>query len=134
MQFNAGQVDEWRRKDPRIKIIVHPECRNEVVVKADHYGSTEAIINTIKDSPAGTSWAVGTEINLVNRLRKQFPDKNIHSLSPFQCLCSTMYRIKPGYLLWTLDNIIAGQIENRISVDRETAASAKLSLDRMLKI
>lgn len=134
MQFNAGQVDEWRRKDPKIKVIVHPECRNEVVAKADHYGSTEAIINTIKDSPAGTSWAVGTEINLVNRLRKQFPDKNIHSLSPFQCLCSTMYRIKPGYLLWTLDNIVAGRIENRITVDRKTATSAKLSLDRMLKI
>lgn len=134
MQFTAGQVDDWRRKEPAIKVIVHPECSNEVVSKADHYGSTEVIINTIKDSPPGSSWAVGTEINLVNRLRKQHPDKKIHSLSPFQCLCSTMYRIKPGYLLWTLDNIIAGKISNRITVDKVTAESAKLSLNRMLEI
>jgi quinolinate synthase len=134
MQFNGGQIDTWRQKDPAIKVIVHPECSHEVVSKADHYGSTETIINTIRDSAPGTSWAVGTEINLVNRLRKQFPDKQVHSLSPFQCLCSTMYRIKPGYLLWTLDNIVSGQITNRISVDTETAASARLSLERMLKI
>lgn len=134
MQFTAAQVDNWRQKEPGIKVIVHPECSNEVVSKADHYGSTEVIINTIKDSAPGTSWAVGTEINLVNRLRKQYPDKNIHSLSPFQCLCSTMYRIKPGYLLWTLDNIVAGQITNQIKVDKATAESAKLSLNRMLEI
>ena len=134
MQFTGAQVDNWRQKDPNIKVIVHPECRNEVVSKADHYGSTEVIINTIKDSAPGTSWAVGTEINLVNRLRKQYPDKNIHSLSPFQCLCSTMYRIKPGYLLWTLDNIVSGQITNQIKVDKITAESAKLSLNRMLEI
>jgi quinolinate synthase len=134
MQFTAAQVDNWRQKDPGIKVIVHPECTNEVVSKADHYGSTEVIINTIKDSAPGTSWAVGTEINLVNRLRKQNPDKNIHSLSPFQCLCSTMYRIKPGYLLWTLDNIVSGQITNQIKVDKITAESAKLSLNRMLEI
>ncbi|MEN8135106.1 MAG: quinolinate synthase NadA [Thermodesulfobacteriota bacterium] len=134
MQFTAAQVDNWRQKDPAIKVIVHPECRNEVVSKADHYGSTEVIINTIRDSKPGTSWAVGTEINLVNRLRQQNPDKKIHSLSPFQCLCSTMYRIKPGYLLWTLDNIISGQITNQIKVDKITAESAKLSLNRMLEI
>lgn len=134
MQFTGGQVDNWRQKDPDIKVIVHPECSNEVVSRADHYGSTEVIINTIKDSAPGTSWAVGTEINLVNRLRKQNPDKTIHSLSPFQCLCSTMYRIKPGYLLWTLDNIISGRITNQIKVDKITAESAKLSLNRMLEI
>jgi quinolinate synthase len=105
-----------------------------VVSRADHYGSTEVIIKTIKDSPPGSSWAVGTEINLVNRLRKQNPDKKIHSLAPFQCLCSTMYRIKPGYLLWTLDNISAGRITNQIKVDKITAESAKLSLNRMLEI
>lgn len=134
MQFNAGQVDAWRQKDPEIKVIVHPECQHEVVAKANHYGSTETIINTIRNSPDGTSWAVGTEINLVNRLRKQFPGKNIHSLSPFQCLCSTMYRIKPGYLLWALDNIIAGTPKNLITVEKEIAESAKLSLNRMLEI
>ncbi|MBU0479573.1 MAG: quinolinate synthase NadA [Proteobacteria bacterium] len=134
MQFTAEQVDNWRRKDPDIKVIVHPECRNEVVGKADHYGSTEAIIRTISDSPSGTSWAVGTEINLVNRLRRLLPDKKIHSLSPFQCLCSTMYRIKPGYLLWALESIRSGQVVNRITVDQETAEKAKLSLNRMLEI
>jgi len=134
MQFTGAQVDMWRQKDPDIKIIVHPECRHEVVRKADHYGSTETIINTIAGSPAGTSWAVGTEINLVNRLHKQHPDKKIHSLSPFECLCSTMYRIKPGYLLWVLDNIAAGNTVNRITVDHRTAESAKLSLNRMLSI
>lgn len=134
MQFTAAQVDNWRQKDPGIKVIVHPECRNEVVSRADHYGSTEVIINTIRDAAPGTSWAVGTEINLINRLRKQYPDKNIHSLSPFQCLCSTMYRIKPGYLLWTLDNIVSGKIANRITVAKDTAESAKLSLNRMLEI
>lgn len=134
MQFTADQVDMWRQKDPKIKIIVHPECRHEVVSKADVYGSTETIINSIAKSPAGSSWAVGTEINLVNRLSKQYPDKSIHSLSPFQCLCSTMYRIKPGYLLWVLDHLAEGRIVNRITVDHDTAERAKLSLNRMLEI
>lgn len=134
MQFTPEQVEVWRQKEPEIKIIVHPECCREVVAKADRYGSTEAIINAIRDSPPGTKWAVGTEINLVNRLRHQFPDKEIHSLSPFQCLCSTMYRIKPGYLLWVLDNIAAGRTVNRITVAPEIAEKAKLSLNRMLEI
>jgi quinolinate synthase len=124
----------WRKKDPAIRIIVHPECRHEVVAGADLYGSTETIIKTIAAAPAGSHWAVGTEINLVNRLSKQHPDKEIHSLAPFQCLCSTMYRIKPGYLLWVLDNLAAGRIVNRITVDTETAELARIALDRMLEI
>lgn len=134
MQFSAAHVNMWRDRDPEIRIIVHPECRHEVVEGADIYGSTETIIKTIADSPAGSHWAVGTEINLVNRLSMQHPDKEIHSLSPFQCLCSTMYRIKPGYLLWVLDNLAEGNVVNRITVDPQTAALAKLSLDRMLEI
>ncbi|MBU0730287.1 MAG: quinolinate synthase NadA [Proteobacteria bacterium] len=134
MQFHAAQVEMWRKKEPDIRIIVHPECRNEVVSRADHYGSTESIINTIRESPAGSKWAVGTEVNLVNRLSKQFPDKEIHSLSPFQCLCSTMYRIKPGYLLWVLDNLACGSVVNQITVEEEIAERARLSLDRMLEI
>ncbi len=134
MQFSADHVQMWRNKDPEIKIIVHPECRHEVVAGADIYGSTETIINTISSSPPGSHWAVGTEINLVNRLNNQHPDKEIHSLSPFQCLCSTMYRIKPGYLLWILDNLVEGKVENQITVDPETAEFARISLDRMLKI
>ena len=134
MQFSAGHVDMWRKKEPHAKIIVHPECKNEVVDKADLYGSTEGIINAISDSPAGSIWAVGTEINLVNRLSRQHPDKVIRSLSPFQCLCSTMYRIKPGYLLWVLDGLAAGRTENRITVDNTTAEQAKIALERMLAI
>lgn len=134
MQFKAEHVTMWRQKEPDIKIIVHPECCHEVVRQADHYGSTEAIIKTIAASPPGSKWAVGTEVNLVNRLSKQHPDKEIHSLSPFQCLCSTMYRIKPAYLLWVLDNLAAGRIVNRITVEPEIARRAKLALDRMLEI
>ena len=134
MQFSAAHVNMWRDKDPEVRIIVHPECRHEVVEGADLYGSTETIIKTVADSPAGSHWAVGTEINLVNRLSMQHPDKEIHSLSPFQCLCSTMYRIKPGYLLWVLDNLAEGKVVNQITVDPQTAALAKISLDRMLEI
>ncbi len=134
MQFTAEHVRQWRAKEPDIRVIVHPECRREVVQEADIYGSTERIIQAVRDSPAGAKWAIGTEINLVNRLARLHPDKGIHSLSPFQCLCSTMYRIKPTYLLWVLDNLAAGRIVNRITVDQETAAQARIALDRMLEI
>jgi len=134
MQFQASHVAMWREKDPDIQIIVHPECRYDVVREADRYGSTEAIIKAIEDSPSGAHWAVGTEINLVNRLSRLHPDKVIHSLSPFQCLCSTMYRIKPAYLLWVLDNLAAGRVVNRITVEHEIAVKAKKALDRMLEI
>jgi len=134
MQFNASHVRMWREKDPDVRIIVHPECRHEVVAGADLYGSTENIIKAVADSPPGSKWAIGTEINLVNRLASQHPDKEIHSLSPFQCLCSTMYRIKPKYLLWILDNLVKGEIKNQITVDPATAKLARIALDRMLEI
>ena len=134
MQFRPAHVRQWRERNPQINIIVHPECRHEVVRLADHAGSTETIIATVRDAPAGSAWAIGTEINLVERLARRFADKEIHSLSPFQCLCSTMYRIKPGYLLWVLDNLAEGRVVNQIAVDRETAAAARLALDRMLEI
>lgn len=134
MQFNAAHIRMWREKDPDVRIIVHPECRHEVVAGADKYGSTENIIKAVSGSPFGSKWAIGTEINLVNRLARLNPDKEIHSLSPFQCLCSTMYRIKPKYLLWVLDNLADGKIKNQITVDPETAKLAKIALDRMLQI
>jgi len=134
MQFNANHVRMWRDKDPDVRIIVHPECRHEVVAGADQYGSTENIIKAVSGSPPGSKWAVGTEINLVNRLARLNPDKEIHSLSPFQCLCSTMYRIKPKYLLWVLDNLVQGEVKNQIKVDPDTAKLAKVALDRMLEI
>jgi quinolinate synthase len=134
MQFSAAHVRMWREKDPEVRIIVHPECRHEVVAGSDQYGSTENIIKAVSSSPSGSKWAVGTEINLVNRLARLNPDKEIHSLSPFQCLCSTMYRIKPKYLLWVLDNLVQGEVKNQITVDHNTAELAKIALDRMLEI
>jgi len=134
MQFNAEHVKMWRHKDPEVRIIVHPECRHEVVTGADQYGSTESINQAVTGSPSGSKWAIGTEINLVNRLARLNPDKEIHSLSPFQCLCSTMYRIKPAYLLWILDNLVDDRVKNQITVDTHTAGLAKIALDRMLEI
>ncbi len=134
MQFNASHVRMWREKDPEVRIIVHPECTHEVVAGADQYGSTEGIIRAVSDSPAGSKWAIGTEINLVHRIARLNPDKEIHSLSPFQCLCSTMYRIKPKYLLWVLDNLARGEVKNRITVEPETAKLARIALARMLEI
>ena len=134
MQFTGAHVRMWREKDPAVRIIVHPECRHEVVAGADRYGSTENIIKAVAGSPPGSKWAIGTEINLVSRLARQNPDKEIHSLSPFQCLCSTMYRIKPKYLLWVLDNLSRNEVRNQITVDPATAKLAKIALDRMLEI
>jgi len=134
MQFNAAHVRMWREKDPGVRIIVHPECRHEVVAGSDQYGSTENIIKAVSNSPAGSKWAIGTEINLVSRLARLNPDKEIHSLSPFQCLCSTMYRIKPRYLLWVLDHLVQGEVKNQITVDPETAKLARIALARMLEI
>jgi quinolinate synthase len=134
MQFSAEHVKMWREKDPQVRVIVHPECRHEVVAGADQYGSTENIIKAVSSSPAGSKWAIGTEINLVNRLSRLNPGKEIHSLSPFQCLCSTMYRIKPKYLLWVLDNLVHGEVKNQIRVDPATSKLAKIALDRMLEI
>jgi len=134
MQFSRAQIERLRQEDPAVRVIVHPECRQEVVQAADLYGSTETIIKAVTQSPAGSSWAVGTEINLVKRLAKQNPDKNIRSVSPFECLCSTMYRIDPVHLLWALDNLAAGRVVNRITVDAATALQARKALDRMLTI
>jgi len=134
MQFSEAQIRTLRQEDPAVRVIVHPECRQEVVLAADHYGSTEMIIRAVAESPAGSSWAVGTEINLVKRLARQYPDKRIRSVSPVDCLCSTMYRIDPAHLLWALDNLACGRVVNQITVDEATALLAKKALDRMLTI
>jgi len=134
MQFSEAQIQALRQEDPAVRVIVHPECRQEVVQAADLYGSTETIIKAVAQSPAGSSWAVGTEINLVERLARQHPDNKIRSVSPFECLCSTMYRIDPAHLLWALDNLVEGRVVNQITVDSVTALQAKKALDRMLMI
>ena len=131
-RFLARHVDERRAQYPGIKVLVHPECRHEVVQKADLNGSTEFIIRALDEAPAGSQWAVGTELNLVNRLTKKHPDKFITLLAPDLCMCATMFRIAPENMLWALENLIAGNVVNQIKVDDDTAYWARVALDRML--
>jgi quinolinate synthase len=132
--FRPEHVDQARAKFPGIKVIVHPECRYEVVQKADLAGSTDLIGKTIAAAAPGTSWAIGTEVHMVNRLAKAHPDKHITILSECQCLCTTMYRIDPPHLLWVLDNLVEGRVVNEIIVDDRTKYWAKVALNRMLDI
>ena len=133
-RFTPQQVERVRREHPGIRVIVHPECRFEVAQAADQIGSTEGIIKAITASPAGTTWAVGTEIHLVNRLGKEMPDHKVISLDSSVCVCTTMFRITPQHLLWALDNLAAGNVVNRVSVDERTRHFARLALDRMLSL
>ncbi|MCB2183528.1 MAG: quinolinate synthase NadA [Desulfobulbaceae bacterium] len=133
-EFSADLVRRWREKVTGIQVIIHPESPFEAVAAADMYGSTEDIIAAVRDAAPGTSWAIGTEVNLVNRLKAQYPDKNIHLLADTACTCNTMSCITPANLLWVLDNLAAGKVVNQITVERETAAGSKLALDRMLEI
>ncbi|MFB9711490.1 quinolinate synthase NadA [Streptosporangium sandarakinum] len=133
-RFSAECVDDVRERIPGVNVLVHPECRHEVVTKADHIGSTEYIIETLRRAPAGSSWAVGTELNLVKRLARMFPDKNVTFLDRTVCYCSTMNRIDLPHLVWALESLAAGQVVNQITVDDDTAHWAKVALDRMLAL
>jgi quinolinate synthase len=133
-RFTPRHVERVRREHPGIRVIVHPECRFEVTQAADQIGSTEGIIKAITTSPAGSQWAVGTEIHLVNRLSRELPNHKVMSLDPSVCVCTTMFRITPQHLLWALDNLVAGNIVNRISVDERTRHFARVALDRMLTL
>jgi quinolinate synthase len=113
---------------------VHPECRFEVAQAADEIGSTEGILKVIQAAPAGSEWAVGTEIHLVNRMGKELKDRKVISLDPSVCVCTTMFRITPQHLLWALENLGAGKIVNQISVDERTRHFARAALDRMLEL
>ena len=113
---------------------MHPECTYEVVTAADLIGSTEFIIKTIEAAPAGSSWAIGTELHLVNRLKHEHPEQEIHFLSPMVCMCATMYRIDLPHLCWSLENLAAGTPANVIRVDDDTAHWALESLQRMLEV
>ena len=132
--FNANQIKEWRQREPDRIMIVHPECNFDVVQAADMAGSTSFIINQIKAAKPGTKFAVGTEINLVNRLAQTYPELDIKSLSPFQCLCTTMYRIRPRWLLESFRSIERGEPINVIKVDDVTKKYALKALDQMLAI
>jgi quinolinate synthase len=131
-RFTVEQIRAARRKHPDVQVIVHPECTLDVVEAADYDGSTELIARTIAEAPAGSKWAVGTEINLVTRLARENPDKLVFCLDPIVCPCSTMFRIHPAYLCWVLEELVEGQIVNRVHVDAETARYARIALDRML--
>ena len=133
-RFRVQQIQQARERHPDVKVIVHPECTMEVVQAADYHGSTERIIKMVSEAPSGTTWAIGTEINLVNRLAQENPDKLIFCLDPVVCPCATMYRIHPAYLSWVLDGLVMGQVTNQITVDEKTKAEAHIALERMLQV
>ncbi len=132
--FRPEHVDQFRQKYPDIKILVHPECMKEVVAEADEIGSTGKIIKAVEEAPPGTRWAIGTELHLVNRLKHQHPEQEIHFLSPIVCMCATMYRIDLPHLAWSLENLAAGTPVNVIQVEDETARYALEALKRMLEV
>ncbi len=133
-RFSPAVVDELRATVPGIQILVHPECTHEVVLKADLVGSTEFIIKTIEAAPAGSSWAIGTELNLVKRLATNHPDKHIAFLDKTVCYCSTMNRIDLPHLVWALESLVQGKVVNRIEVDPDTEHFAQIALQRMLDL
>jgi quinolinate synthase len=133
-RFLPEHVDRVRREIPGVKVIVHPECRFEVVQKADMTGSTEQIAKIIRAAEPGSQWVVGTEIHLVNRLSKELPDRTVQSLDPNVCVCTTMFRISPQHLLWTLENLVEGRVVNQIVVDEKTKQWARVALERMLSL
>ncbi|MDN4160691.1 quinolinate synthase NadA [Nocardioides abyssi] len=133
-RFSPAVVDELRATIPGVNILVHPECQHEVVLKADLVGSTEFIIQTIEAAPAGSSWAIGTELNLVKRLANAHPDKNIVFLDKTVCYCSTMNRIDLPHFVWAMESLVAGTVPNQITVDPETEKWALVALERMLAL
>jgi quinolinate synthase len=134
-RFTVKQIENIRAKHPGVRVIVHPEVPWDVVQAADDSGSTEYIINQVKSSPAGSTWAVGTEIHLVSRLAREVePQRTVLSLDQFGCLCSTMFRVSPNHLLWTLEGLLSGEVYNRIIVPDDQKYWTKVALDRMLTI
>ncbi|HXE31917.1 MAG TPA: quinolinate synthase NadA [Terriglobales bacterium] len=134
-RFKPEHVDKWRRQEPGIRILVHPECSHEVVANADLVGSTDYIIRQIAAAPAGTRWAIGTELHLVHRLAKEFPTQLISPLDNDGCpVCSTMFRISPQHVAWTLDNLVQGQVVNRVVVKEQVKHWARVALNRMLAV
>jgi len=134
-RFTPEMVDRRREQIDGVRVIVHPECRFEVAQKADAIGSTEGILKTVRESPAGSKWAVGTELNMVNRLAREVAaDRQVVSLDDCFCVCSTMARIDPPHLLWVLESLVAGEVVNQVKVPDGIARAARSALDRMLEI
>lgn len=132
--FTKEHVAAFRKATPDIKILVHPECMQEVNDIADLSGSTGYIIRVVEEAPAGSKWAIGTELHLVNRLKQEHPEQEIHFLSPVVCMCATMYRIDLAHLCWSLENLAAGTPVNLIEVDEETSRWSLVALERMLQV
>ena len=130
-RFTVDAVNEVRHRLPGVKVLVHPECQHEVVSIADVVGSTEAIIRTVEESPAGSKWAIGTELNLVSRLAKAHPDKEVVFLDKTVCYCSTMNRIDLPHLVWAMESLVAGHMVNQIKVDPNISKFSKLALEQM---
>jgi quinolinate synthase len=133
-RFSVKQIQAARERFPQVTVLVHPECTRETVEAADMNGSTELIRRTINEAPAGSQWAIGTEISLVNRLALNNPDKTVFCLDPVSCPCSTMYRIHPAYLLWVLDGLLQGQVINQITVPEDIRRDSLIALERMLSL
>lgn len=133
-RFSAKNVVDVRERVPGVTVLVHPECKHEVVTAADMVGSTEYIIKALDAAPAGSSWAIGTELNLVRRLAGRHPDKQVHYLDSTVCFCSTMNRIDLPHLVWALESLVAGRVPNRIVVDADDAQWARVALDQMLAL
>jgi quinolinate synthase len=133
-RFSLENVNQVREKLSGVKVLVHPECKNEVVTAADVVGSTEMIIKTVQESAPGSKWAIGTELNLVQRLANENTDKEIVFLDKTVCYCSTMNRIDLPHLVWAMESLVQGNIVNQIKVEAETAKYAKVALDRMLAL
>ena len=133
-RFTIDQIERARREYPGVRVLVHPECPMDVVDAADEYGSTERIIEAVESAPSGTTWGIGTEVNLVKRLANEHPDQTIFCLDPIICPCSTMYRIHPAYLCWVTEALVRGEVLNQIKVPEPTAEFARVALERMLAV
>jgi quinolinate synthase len=134
-RFTVRQIEQFRKTHPGGRVIVHPECKLDVVQAADDAGSTEYILKTVRNSPAGSVWAVGTEVHLVNRLAREVaPERTVVTLDTLGCLCSTMFRVSPNHLLWVLEGLLDGEVHNRIIVPEPAKSEARLALDRMLSV
>src|SRR4029453_15895673 len=133
-RFLPEHVDRVRERIPGVRVLVHPECRHEVVSKADEVGSTERILKVVEASLPGSAWAIGTELNLVHRLATEHPDKTIAFLDRTVCFCSTMNRIDLPHLVWALEGLVAAGVPTRVEVDEATRAEALVALERMLAL
>ena len=135
VRFTVPQIEAVRRQHPGVRVIVHPEVPHDVLRAADDFGSTEYILKTVREAPAGTTWAVGTEVHLVHRLAEEVaPEKTVLSLDSMGCLCSTMFRVSPNHLLWVLEGLLDGKVHNHIVVPEHDKHFARVALDRMLTI